>query len=158
MKDPAYDARAALAPRKAQYKRATQANVCPMLIDSRNRILKPNVVPSEPGTLVGAAISPGVATGRARIVSSPTDKMVTGEVLVAIVTDPTWTPLFAGAAGIVLQVGGVLQHGALCAREYGKPAVSGIDVMGELRTGMLIEVDGNRGVVKILEGARGGIV
>ena len=85
--------------------------------------------------------------------------------LVAIVTDPAWTPMFAGASAVVLQIGGALQHGALCAREYGepagtwagqktaardasptrprmtrppagKPAVSGIDVMASLKTGM----------------------
>mmetsp|Transcript_116628 Transcript_116628/g.341362 ORF Transcript_116628/g.341362 Transcript_116628/m.341362 type:complete len:919 (-) Transcript_116628:50-2806(-) len=151
LRDPTFDARAAVQPRQDLYSRAKQAKSCPMLIDSRGRILKPNVVKGEPGTLVGAAVSPGVGTGYVRVVTSPDGSMEEGEVLVAIVTDPAWTPLFAGASAIVLQVGGALQHGALCAREYGKPAVSGIDVMAELKTGMLVTVDGNTGVVKILE-------
>jgi len=151
LKDPDFDCRAALRPRQELYERAQKAKSCPMLIDSRGRILKPNVANSDPDTLVGAAISPGVGTGRVRVVTSPAEHLEEGEVLVTIVTDPAWTPLFVGASAIVLQVGGALQHGALCAREYGKPAVSGIDVMNELRTGWLINVDGNTGVVKILE-------
>ena len=71
-------------------------------------------------------------------------------VLCAVVTGPAWTPLFATASAVVLQVGGALQHGALCAREYGKPAVSNIDVYSLLKDGMTVEVDGNSGIVKIL--------
>merc|ERR1719199_161104 len=84
--------------------------------------------------------------------TSSTDPLETGEVLVTVVTDPAWTPLFVGAAAVVLQIGGALQHGALCAREYGKPGVSSVEI-GDLKTGMLVEVDGNTGVVKILEDA-----
>lgn len=85
-----------------------------------------------------------------RVLTSPTEHLEPGEVLVTVVTDPAWTPLFVGVSAVILQVGGALQHGALCAREYGKPAVSGIDVMGQLKTGMKVSVDGNTGVVKIL--------
>merc|ERR1712054_373240 len=63
-----------IAPRKAQYMRAKVSKICPLLVDSRSRILKPNVVRGEPGTLVGTAISPGVATGRVRVVTRPTEK------------------------------------------------------------------------------------
>lgn len=90
--------------------------LCPLkLVDSRNRILRPDVnnVDREAGKLVGAAISPGVATGRVRIVHDPLEPFETGEVLAAYVTDPAWTPLFVGAAGVILQIGGALQHGAL---------------------------------------------
>lgn len=69
----------------------------------------------------------------------------------AVVTSPAWTPLFVGASAVTLQIGGVLQHGALCARKFGKPAVSNIDIRSALKTGMLVEVDGNSGVVNILE-------
>mmetsp|Transcript_5648 Transcript_5648/g.16292 ORF Transcript_5648/g.16292 Transcript_5648/m.16292 type:complete len:80 (-) Transcript_5648:230-469(-) len=62
--------------------------------------------------------------------------------------------MFAGASAVVLQIGGALQHGALCAREYGKPAVSGIDVMASLKTGMQVTVDGNTGIVRIDESLR----
>jgi pyruvate,water dikinase len=155
LQDPAMDLRQILAPRKKQYLRAKQAKTCPFVIDSRCRILKANVVKSELGTLVGAAISPGVATGIVRVLTSPNEYFETGEVLATIVTDPAWTPLFVGCSAVILQVGGALQHGALCAREYGKPAVSGILVMTELKTGMAVSVDGNTGVVKILDGREG---
>jgi phosphoenolpyruvate synthase/pyruvate phosphate dikinase len=89
--------------------------------------------------------------GRVRILKSPTDQFEQGEVLATTVTSPAWTPLFIGAAGIILQIGGVLQHGALCAREYGKPAVSNIDVHNLLKSGIMVTVDGNKGTVTILE-------
>jgi len=150
--DSSIDVRQLIAPRKKQYLRAKQAKSCPFLIDSRCRILKPNVVQSEPGTLVGAAISPGVVVeGVVRLMTSPYECLEPGEVIATVVTDPAWTPLFAGCSAVILQIGGALQHGALCAREYGKPAVSGIDVMGELKTGMRVSVDGNTGIVKILD-------
>jgi len=147
--DPSVDLRALVAPRKAQYLRAKQATICPFVVDSRCRILKPKVQAQEPGTLVGAAISPGVATGTVRILTSPSEKLEKGEILATVVTDPAWTPLFIGCAAVILQVGGALQHGALCAREYGKPGVSCID-MADLKSGMHVSVDGNTGVVKIL--------
>ena len=142
-------------PRKEAYERALAYPECPMLFDSRGRILRPDPpkAAAEEGTLVGFAISPGVAMGRVRIIRDPAERFETGEVLATVVTGPAWTPLFVGAAAVVLQVGGVLQHGALCAREYGKPAVSNIGVMSDLKTGMLVSVDGNTGVVKILEEA-----
>jgi pyruvate,water dikinase len=78
----------------------------------------------------------------------PVDK---GDILVAYTTDPGWTPLFVNAAAVVLEVGGVLQHGAVVAREYGKPCVVGIDqVMQRLRDGQQVEVDGSSGTVRVL--------
>jgi len=151
-------------PRKIVYERAVQATTtteCPILVDSRNRILRPDPPkfygpdgteqPPPPGTLVGAAMSPGVVTGRVRIIHQPQETFHNGEILCAVVTGPAWTPLFATAAGVILQIGGVLQHGALCAREYGKPAVSNIDIHALLQDGMLVSVDGNQGIVKILK-------
>jgi pyruvate,water dikinase len=151
-------------PRKTVYKRAVASNTCPLLVDSRCRIIRPDPpAPSnQPGTLIGAAISPGVATGKVRIIRdlSPEQTRDFGvgpdgkeekHVLCAVVTGPAWTPLFASASAVVLQIGGVLQHGALCAREYGKPAVSNIDVHSVLKDGMIISVDGNTGIVEILD-------
>ena len=141
-------------PRRQRHEQASRSKACPMLVDSRNRILRPDVdkgIANEPGKLVGAAISPGVASGKVRIVHDPTEPFETGEVLAAVVTDPAWTPLFVGASAVIFQIGGALQHGALCAREYGKPGVSGIDIQSQLKTGMLVSVDGNTGVVTILD-------
>ena len=74
-----------------------------------------------------------------------------GDVLVAYTTDPGWTPLFVNAAAVVLEVGGILQHGAVIAREYGKPCVVGVDlVVSKLRDGQMVEVDGTAGVIRLL--------
>jgi pyruvate,water dikinase len=149
--------------RKPVYEAAVASNMCPIMVDSRCRILKPDPpTSSEDGVLVGSAISPGVATGKVRIIKdlSPENTQNFGvdpatgasedHVLVTVVTGPAWTPLFASASAIVLQIGGVLQHGALCAREFGKPAVSSIDI-GLLKDGMTVSVDGSTGTVTILE-------
>jgi pyruvate,water dikinase len=70
---------------------------------------------------------------------------------VAQATDPGWTPLFINAAGVILEVGGLLQHGALVAREYGKPCVAGIEgVTALLKDGQMVEVDGTHGVVRMV--------
>mmetsp|Transcript_11182 Transcript_11182/g.10850 ORF Transcript_11182/g.10850 Transcript_11182/m.10850 type:complete len:157 (+) Transcript_11182:476-946(+) len=144
-------------PRKVTYERARCATICPLLVDSRCRILLPDPPTfkegeePEPGTLIGSAVAPGIATGRVRILNHPNEKFESGEVLCATVTGPAWTPLFASASAVVLQIGGVLQHGALCAREYGKPAVSNIDIHTVLKNGMKVSVDGNAGIVMILD-------
>jgi pyruvate,water dikinase len=154
LREESFDLMELVRPRKIGYERAVRVSECPLLIDSRCRILKPDPPEEgdhEDGTLIGAAISPGVATGRVRILQSPSDQFERGEVLAAVVTSPAWTPLFVGASAVVLQIGGVLQHGALCAREFGKPAVSNIDIHSVLKTGMMVTVDGNAGIVKILE-------
>lgn len=124
----------------------------PQLFDSRGRILQPPPVAARPGELVGTAISPGKATGVARVLHTPDEKVLhPGEVLVARATDPGWTPLFANASAVVLEVGGMLQHGALVAREYGLPCVAGIaEATTALQDDMEIEVDGDSGIVRIL--------
>lgn len=132
--DPSVDLMALVEPRKRIYEQAQRSNECPLLVDSCCRILKPDPPQNgdlEEGTLVAAAVSPEVARGRVRMIRNPNEYFESGEVLAATVTGPAWTPVFAGASGIVPQiggVGGVLQHGALCAREYGEPAVYNIDV------------------------------
>jgi len=105
-----------------------------------------------PGALAGNPVSPGVAEGVARVVRDPQKETVQpGEILVAEFTDPGWTPLFINAAGLVLEVGGALTHGAVVAREYGIPAVVGVrQATHKIRSGQRIHVDGNRGIVEIL--------
>lgn len=101
----------------------------------------------------GTAISPGIARGRVKCLrSAHAQPIAPGDVLVAFTTDPGWTPLFVNAAAIVLEVGGVLQHGALVAREFNKPCVAGIsDVFALLLDGQMVEVDGGRGTISILD-------
>lgn len=124
----------------------------PAVIDSRGRILRPPAPQAVPGLLTGMPVSSGTVTGPVKVLHSPYEKTVEkGDVLVAYTTDPGWTPLFVNAAAIVLEVGGVLQHGAVVAREYGKPCVVGIDrVTEKLEDGQRIEVDGTTGLVRVL--------
>ena len=106
--------------------------------------------PPESGTWSGIAVSPGAATGPARILYTPTDaaRLQPGDVLVAPSTDPGWTPLFLRASAIVVETGGFLSHGAIVAREYGIPAVANIPgILTALRDGESITVDGSRGSV-----------
>lgn len=124
----------------------------PQVIDSRGRILRPALREERPGELIGMPVSPGVVTGPIKVLRSPHDKPINqGDILVAYTTDPGWTPLFVNAAAIVLEIGGTLQHGAVVAREYGKPCVVGIDrVMAKLHDGQMVEVDGTSGVIRLL--------
>lgn len=103
-------------------------------------------------SLRGVAGSPGLATGPVRVVSGPEDfgRLAPGDVLVAHLTNPVWTPLFAIAAAIVTDTGGVLSHGAIVAREYGIPAVLGVrGATHALSDGQRVTVDGTRGTVSI---------
>ena len=129
-----------------------QVTTFPPVIDSRGRILRPPARQERPGELSGTAVSPGVVTGLVKVLQSPHEKPIDhGDVLVAYTMDPGWTPLFVNAAAVVLEVGGILQHGAVVAREYGKPCVVGIDrVMTKLHDGQRVEVDGTAGVIRLL--------
>jgi pyruvate,water dikinase len=105
---------------------------------------------SESGGWTGIAVSPGLATGNARIVYTPTDAahLQQGDILIAPSTDPGWTPLFLRASAIVMEMGGFLSHGAIVAREYGIPAVANIPgILNALRDGESITVDGSSGRV-----------
>jgi phosphohistidine swiveling domain-containing protein len=106
--------------------------------------------PSGATRLQGLGVSAGRARGRVRIVRSPADadRLQPGEVLVAVAVDPGWTPLFSTAAAVVLELGSVLSHGAVVAREYELPAVANVDrVTQRLRDGQEVTVDGTRGTV-----------
>jgi pyruvate,water dikinase len=101
--------------------------------------------------LEGWATSPGSARGTAQVVHGPTERLEPGHVLVAEATDASWAPLFVGAAGIVLERGGPLSHAAILARELGVPAV--LNVAGATRRldGHEIAVDGDAGLVVVLD-------
>jgi len=103
-------------------------------------------------TLKGVATSPGSVTAPACVVNGPEDfaRMRTGEVLVAPLTTPAWTPLFARAAAVVTDIGGPLSHGSIVAREYGIPAVLGTgEATKRIRSGQMVTVDGSAGVVRL---------
>jgi pyruvate,water dikinase len=107
----------------------------------------------EPGVLRGAAGSAGTARGTARVVRSLADaqRLLPGEILVTETTAPAWTPLFASAAAVVTDTGGVLSHCAVVAREYMIPAVVGTGMAtAMIPDGATIEVDGSAGIVRIV--------
>src|SRR5205807_4314479 len=105
--------------------------------------------------LRGSPASPGVVTGIARVVRSPQGaRLEPGEILVAPSTDPGWTPLFLTAGALVMEMGGMMSHGAVVAREYGIPAVVGVpDATGRIATGEQVTVDGSAGTVARQEAA-----
>ncbi len=104
------------------------------------------------GALVGSAASSGTIEGIAKVVLDPTqDVLAKGEILIAPFTDPGWTPLFINAAALVMEVGGLMTHGSVVAREYGIPAVVGVpDATRQIKTGQRVRVHGDDGFVEIL--------
>jgi phosphohistidine swiveling domain-containing protein len=105
--------------------------------------------------LQGFAVSPGRVTAPASVIHSPADfsKMEPGTILVCPTTTPAWTPLFSQARGLVTDVGGVLAHGSIVAREYDIPAVLGTGVATRrIRSGQRIHIDGDAGTVTLLDG------
>ncbi|MCH8876111.1 MAG: hypothetical protein IIA89_04730 [Chloroflexi bacterium] len=104
------------------------------------------------GDLRGISGSPGVVSGPVRVILGPDEfgKLQRGEILVAPLTNPSWTPLFAIASAVITEVGGILSHGAIVAREYGIPAVMSVPgATHNLSDGQMITVDGNRGMVLV---------
>jgi pyruvate,water dikinase len=107
-------------------------------------------------TLTGCPASPGVAEGFARVLrrSDQLAELEEGEILVAPVTSPSWTPVFHRIAGAVLDTGGIMCHAAIVAREYGLPAVVGTGTGTRLiKTGDRVRIDAGTGVVTILHRA-----
>lgn len=104
------------------------------------------------GALVGLPVSTGAVEGRARVILDMADaELEAGDILVTPFTDPSWSPLFVGIAGLVTEVGGLMTHGAVIAREYGLPAVVGVAQATRLiRDGQRIRVHGTDGYVELL--------
>jgi pyruvate,water dikinase len=152
---PAFDVSSVIAARKADYARDKLLCPPPVIVgryepDAREPV---GAIP-QPRTLQGLPVSPGLVIGRARVIlqADAAGRVQPGEILVAPYTDPGWTPYFLAAAGIVVDVGGLLSHGSVVAREYGIPAVVNVGPATRLiRTGQRLEVDGNRGTVTILD-------
>ena len=121
--------------------------------DGETPVVRHQVDNAPPGALLGNPVSPGVAEGIAHVILDPSaETLQQGEILVAPFTDPGWTPLFINAAGLVMNIGGELAHGSVIAREYAIPAVVGVhQATVEIKTGQRLRVDGNRGIVEILD-------
>ena len=109
-------------------------------------------VTTDAGALVGLPVSAGVIEGRARVILDMAQAdLEAGDILVTAYTDPSWTPLFVAITGLVTEVGGLMTHGAVIAREYGLPAVVGVvDATRLIPDGQRIRVHGTDGYVEIL--------
>ncbi|MDD2714742.1 MAG: PEP/pyruvate-binding domain-containing protein [Candidatus Wallbacteria bacterium] len=104
--------------------------------------------------LKGLVIRPGIVTGKARVIlkSDLKERVLPGEILVAPFTDPGWAPYFLNAAGIVMDLGGMLSHGCIVAREYGIPTVVNVGPATRIiKTGQMIRLDADHGIVEILD-------
>jgi pyruvate,water dikinase len=149
-----FDVVRTIASRKAEYERNLTLSPPQVVVGNFD---PQHVVPDEfdanAKVLTGVAVSPGVATGPARVIlhCDANEHVLPGEILVAPFTDPGWTPYFVRAAAIVMDQGGLLSHGSIIAREYGIPAVVNVGPATRIvRTGQTIHVDGGRGQVTIV--------
>ena len=137
------------------------------LREARKRLKPPALIPGPPpwsplpsdvdaetpdNVLKGSAVSPGRVTGEACVILSPNDfdRMRPGTILVCPTTTPAWTQLFSQAVGLVTDIGGILAHGSIVAREFGIPAVLGLENATErIRDGQTLTVDGGKGLVTV---------
>ncbi|WP_179812144.1 rifamycin-inactivating phosphotransferase [Nocardiopsis sinuspersici] len=148
------DVDAGLVARRREAFRSYEALTPPRLITSDGEAItgryRRDDAPS--GALAGLPVSAGAVEGRARVVTDMAQAdLEAGDILVTAYTDPSWTPLFVTVAGLVTEVGGLMTHGAVIAREYGLPAVVGVDqATRRIRDGQRIRVHGTDGYVQIL--------
>ncbi|MET8283295.1 rifamycin-inactivating phosphotransferase [Micromonospora sp. NPDC005174] len=145
----------ALIQRRRDEFRAYQTLTPPRVLTSEGEIIsgayRRDDVPT--GALAGLGVSGGTVEGRARVLSDMADAALeSGDILVTAYTDPSWSPLFVAVMALVTEVGGLMTHGAVIAREYGLPAVVGVpDATRLIRDGQRIRVHGTDGYVEILD-------
>jgi pyruvate,water dikinase len=134
--------------------RSYQALRAPLILLSNGEAISGTYQrPDSPdGSLVGLAVSSGTIEGRARVILDIAEATLeAGDILVTAYTDPSFTPLFVAIKGLVTEVGGLMTHGAVIAREYGLPAVVGVENATRLiRDGQRIRVNGTDGYVELL--------
>ena len=134
--------------------RSSQALVPPRVFTSDGEVIAGtyNRADAPAGALLGLAVSSGTVEGRARVLLDMGEAdLEPGDILVTAYTDPSWTPTFVTVAGLVTEVGGLMTHGAVIAREYGLPAVVGVEqAMHLIRDGQRIRVNGTDGFVEVL--------
>jgi len=146
--------RALVAERRSALDREARRTQVPRVLVGDGRAFHEGLgdVGSDEGVIVGSPVSPGTVEGVVRVVFDPARSGLRhGEILVCPGTDPAWTPLFLSAAGLVTEVGGMMTHGSVVAREYGIPAVVGVAGATEwIKTGQMLKVDGSDGTVGVL--------
>ena len=143
-----------IAARQAEFEHYTSIDASPVVTNEGevpSAVIEREDIPDN--ALVGTGVSAGVVEGTARVVRDPTEETIEkGEILIAPSSDPGWTPLFLNAAGMVVEVGGQMSHGALVAREYGLPAVVSVsEATRRIETGQRVRVDGTQGTVEIIK-------
>jgi len=149
------DWKALIAERRATYERELRRRQVPRVLVSDGRAFYEGIG-SETDTgdvITGSPVSPGVAEGIVHVVLDPRGvHLAPGEIMVCPGTDPAWTPLFMAAGGLITEVGGMMTHGSVVAREYGIPAVVGVhQATLRLKDGQKIRVDGTQGKIMVLE-------
>ena len=148
------DVKRVVAARRAEYAHNCTLTPPPVVIGQFDPQQTPELAAVLAGNILqGLAVSPGRARGKARVILHTDDDQIlhAGEILVAPFTDPGWTPYFLPAAAIVMDMGGLLSHGSIVAREYGIPCVVNVGAATKIvRTGQTIRVDADRGEVTIL--------
>jgi pyruvate,water dikinase len=149
--EPAFDALVSV--RKEEHQRNQKLTPPRVMTSDGEIVTKKHAGEHLPANAIaGSAASPGIAEGKAKVVLDPSTAILeAGEILVAPFTDPGWTPLFINAKGLVMEVGGLMTHGSVVAREYGIPAVVSVpDATKVIQTGQMIRVNGDEGYVEIL--------
>ena len=143
-----------IAGRRAVYERESRRKQIPRLLVSDGRAYYEGLGSEmdDGDVITGSPVSPGVVEGVVHVVFDPHEsQLAPGEILVCPGTDPAWTPLFLAAGGLVTEVGGMMTHGSVVAREYGIPAVVGVhQATTRLQTGQRIRLDGTSGKIVIL--------
>ena len=149
------DWKAIIVERRSTYERELRRRQVPRILVSDGRAFYEGLG-SETDTsnmITGSPVSPGIAEGNVHIIFDPNGaQLVPGEILVCPGTDPAWTPLFMAASGLITEVGGMMTHGSVVAREYGIPAVVGVhQATSRLKNGQRIRIDGTVGKIVVLE-------
>ncbi|HEX6035969.1 MAG TPA: PEP-utilizing enzyme, partial [Anaerolineales bacterium] len=149
------DWRALIDERRSLYDRENRRRQVPRVLVSDGRAFYEGLgSETDSGTVItGSPVSPGVAEGIVHVIFDPRGAHLSpGEILVCPGTDPAWTPLFMAAGGLITEVGGMMTHGSVVAREYGIPAVVGVhQATSRLQDGQRIRIDGTAGKIMILE-------
>ena len=150
----AHDWKALIAERRAAYEREMRRRQVPRVLVSDGRAFYEGLGAKTDSSdlITGSPVSPGVVEGIVQVVFDPNDtQLAPGEILVCPGTDPAWTPLMMAASGLVTEVGGMMTHGSVVAREFGIPAVVGVhQATQRLKNGQTIRLDGTTGKIMIL--------
>lgn len=138
--------------RKIEFEKYKNYNPPRIITSEGEKIVAKNNKFTDEKTLVGISVSSGITEGVAKVIFDPQKEVLnSGEILVTRFTDPAWTPLFIHAKALVMEVGGLMTHGSVVAREYGIPAVVSVDNATDfIKTGQKIRVDGDSGIVEII--------